>query len=119
VIVVLCGRLVEATAEQANAGYAVNTVGPTLLATVTVPHLINSSGSNNFAGDEAGCRFRQLLRDQSRRQQVGRNIGTFIAGLSTRCTQVISTFQTSQAGCDRGRSHRHQIKADLLTFLRS
>jgi Dehydrogenases with different specificities (related to short-chain alcohol dehydrogenases) len=37
--------LTETTAEYANAVYAVNTVGPTLLAAAAVPHLIKSRGS--------------------------------------------------------------------------
>lgn len=37
--------LVETTAEYANGVYAVNTVGPTLLAAAAVPYLIESSGS--------------------------------------------------------------------------
>ena len=37
--------LAETTAEYANEVYAVNTIGPTLLAAAAVPHLIRSSGS--------------------------------------------------------------------------
>jgi len=37
--------LAETTAKHANEVYAVNTVGPTLLAAAAVPHLIKSSGS--------------------------------------------------------------------------
>jgi NAD(P)-dependent dehydrogenase (short-subunit alcohol dehydrogenase family) len=37
--------LTETTAEYANAVYAVNTVGPTLLASAAVPHLVRSRGS--------------------------------------------------------------------------
>lgn len=37
--------LAETTAEYANEVFAVNTIGPTLLAAAAVPHLIRSSGS--------------------------------------------------------------------------
>lgn len=37
--------LAETTAEHVNAVYAVNTVGPTLLAAAAVPHLLKSRGS--------------------------------------------------------------------------
>ena len=37
--------LAETTAEHVNAVYAVNTLGPTLLAAAAVPHLIQSRGS--------------------------------------------------------------------------
>ncbi|HEY6644482.1 SDR family NAD(P)-dependent oxidoreductase [Povalibacter sp.] len=37
--------LAETTAEHVNAVYAVNTMGPTLLAAAAVPHLIKSRGS--------------------------------------------------------------------------
>ena len=37
--------LADATAERVNAIYAVNTIGPTLLAAAAVPHLVKSRGS--------------------------------------------------------------------------
>lgn len=37
--------LAETTSEHANEVYAVNTVGPTLLAAAAVPHLVKSSGA--------------------------------------------------------------------------
>lgn len=37
--------LADATAERVNAVYAVNTIGPTLLAAAAVPHLVKSRGS--------------------------------------------------------------------------
>jgi NAD(P)-dependent dehydrogenase (short-subunit alcohol dehydrogenase family) len=37
--------MVETTAERANEVYAVNAIGPALLAAAAVPHLINSRGS--------------------------------------------------------------------------